>query len=463
MLKEKASLINALIIVADIVIALISFNLALYLEFKQFPLLNKDTIILQLLIVILWGLLVSGFGLNTIYRSRPYSIILLNCFAVVLIGTCFLSVAVLLFNLIYFGLQPLLIFAAIALVFTFIFKFLTYKLFKHVRRKGYNFLNILIIGDHTVGSFLQHIFNHPEWGYKVTAVIGNGNLEREYGSMVPFLPKDTDIEQLLRGKAIDEVVFCKKVMEQNEIENIVQICSEIGVVFRMYSSFFNMLINKTQLHYFGTMPLLTISNTPTNYMALSIKTVFDFVFSALVLVGLSPLYLLIAIAVKIESKGPVFFSQKRMGLRGRRFSVYKFRTMVVNAEDLKERLEDQNEMDGPVFKIAKDPRITKVGRFLRKSSLDELPQFFNVIKGDMSIVGPRPPIPKEVKQYERWQLRRLAMKPGITCIWQISGRNNIQFDEWMKMDMEYIDNWSLKLDIVILLKTIRTILRFEGT
>ena len=463
MLKQKAGLINVFIIIVDIIITLISFNLTLYLEFKQFPLINKDTIILQLLIVILWSLLLSVFGLNTIYRSRPYSIIFLNCFGVVLIGTCFLSIAILLFKLVHFGIQPILIFAAIALAFIFIFKMLTYKFFKYVRKKGYNYLNIIIIGDYTVGAFLQHIFNHPEWGYKVTAVIGNGNLEKEYGNMVPFLPKDTDIEQLLREKAIDEVVFCKKVMEQNEIEDIVQICSEMGVVFRMYSSFFNMLINKTQLHYFGTMPLLTISNTPSNYFALSIKTIFDFIFSTLALIGLSPLYLLIAIAIKLDSKGPVFFYQKRMGLRGRRFNVYKFRTMVVDAEDLKEKLEEQNEMDGPVFKIAKDPRITRVGRILRKTSMDELPQFFNVLRGDMSIVGPRPPIPKEVKQYERWQLRRLSMKPGITCIWQVSGRNNIQFDEWMKMDMEYIDNWSLKLDIIILLKTIRTILRFEGT
>ena len=462
MLKEKAGLINTFIVVTDVIIALISLNITLYIEFKQFPIFNKDTLILQLLIIIIWSLLISGFGLNTIYRSRPYSIILLNCFVVVIIGTCCLAIAILALKLIYFGLQPLMFFAAIAIFLTFVFKLLTYKFFKFVRRKGYNFLNILVIGDYTVESFLRHVFNHPEWGYKVVAVIGNGELEKNYSKIVPFLPKDTDVEILLRGKAIDEVVFCKKVMEQSEVEDIIQICSEIGVVFRMYSSFFNMLINKTQLHYFGTMPLLTISNVPNNYLTLSIKTIFDFLFSTIVLVGLSPLYLLIAIAIKLDSKGPVFFKQKRLGLRGRYFTLYKFRTMVVNAEEQRNDLEKQNEMDGPVFKIAKDPRITTVGRFLRKSSLDELPQFFNVLRGDMSVVGPRPPIPEEVKQYERWQLRRLSMKPGITCIWQVSGRNRIQFEEWMKMDMEYIDNWSLKIDIVILLKTVRTILRFDG-
>jgi len=216
------------------------------------------------------------------------------------------------------------------------------------------------------------------------------------------------------------------------------------------------------MHYFGTTPLLTISNTPMSYLALQSKALFDRVFSAFVLFMLIPAFLVIGIAIKLDSKGPVFFSQKRVGLRGRRFMVHKFRTMVVNAEELKQELMAQNEMDGPVFKIAKDPRITRVGQFLRKTSLDELPQFFNVLMGEMSVVGPRPPLPDEVREYERWQLRRLSMKPGITCIWQVSGRNDIPFEEWMKMDLEYIDNWSLKLDFVIFLKTIRTMFRGDG-
>jgi len=164
------------------------------------------------------------------------------------------------------------------------------------------------------------------------------------------------------------------------------------------------------------------------------------------------------------SNGPVFFKQKRVGLRGRTFYMYKFRTMVVNAESLQASLLDQNEADGPVFKIKNDPRITTIGKFLRKSGLDELPQFINVLIGDMSLVGPRPPIPAEVKQYERWQLRRLSMKPGITCTWQIKpNRNDISFEEWMKMDLQYIDNWSNKLDLILFIKTIRTILKGSGS
>jgi len=173
--------------------------------------------------------------------------------------------------------------------------------------------------------------------------------------------------------------------------------------------------------------------------------------------------LLIVIAIKLTSKGPVIFKQKRVGLRGREFNIYKFRTMVQDAEKLRPLLEAQNEMDGPVFKIKKDPRITAIGKLLRKTGLDEVPQFFNVLKGDMSLVGPRPPLPGEVAQYQRWQLRRLSMRPGITCIWQIApNRNNITFDEWMKLDLQYIDSWSLKIDFMLLIKTIQTVAKGSG-
>ena len=303
---------------------------------------------------------------------------------------------------------------------------------------------------------------HQEWGYRVVALIGPTSLQSEFGDYFPFLSQDTEVEQLLRDKTIDEVILIKENAGQDEVERMVEICSEVGVIFRMYSPFFNMLANKTHLQYFGTLPMLTISSTSINYLELKAKRVMDSVFSFLALLFLSPVFLIIALAIKLDSKGPVLFSQKRVGLRGRRFMVYKFRTMVTNAEELKSELVELNEVDGPVFKIANDPRITRVGRFLRKTSLDELPQFINVFVGDMSIVGPRPPLPDEVRQYERWQLRRLSMKPGITCIWQVSGRNSVPFDEWMRMDMQYIDNWSLKLDFIIFLKTIRTVIRGDG-
>jgi exopolysaccharide biosynthesis polyprenyl glycosylphosphotransferase len=207
---------------------------------------------------------------------------------------------------------------------------------------------------------------------------------------------------------------------------------------------------------------ITHQTTPTKYISLKMKEAFDILFSAFVLVITSPIMLIIIILIKCTDKGPVFFKQERVGQNGRRFVCFKFRSMILNAESMVEELQHQNESDGPTFKIENDPRITKIGKFLRKTSLDEFPQFFNVIKGEMSVVGPRPPLLSEVKQYEKYQLRRLSMKPGITCIWQVSGRNSISFKEWMQMDLDYIDNWSVWLDMKIILKTITVVFKANG-
>ena len=185
-----------------------------------------------------------------------------------------------------------------------------------------------------------------------------------------------------------------------------------------------------------------------------IKRLIDVVCSFLGVLVLSPLFIIIAIIIKTTSKGPVFFSQKRVGKNGKEFNMYKFRSMVVNAEELKEKLADQNEMSGPMFKMKDDPRVTKVGRFIRKTSLDELPQLWNVLKGEMSLVGPRPSLPKEVAQFENWMCKRLTVKPGLTCYWQVSGRNNIGFEEWMRLDNKYVDERNLWIDIKLIFKTV---------
>lgn len=402
MQKERERLTSAVLVIADVVLALISFNIALFIDYESFYYIySKDVIILHLLIVILWFFLVSAFGINLFFRSRPYSVVLFNCIGMVAAGTSLLTLSIFSFNLIYLGLKFLLAFAVFDLVLSFVFKVFIYKYLKSVRRKGLNLLNLLVVGDQTAISFLRQIINHPEWGYRVTAFIGSSDVRSELTDKFSCLSDESDIEQLLRDKTIDEVIFLKERTGQNEVENLVQMCSDVGVVFRMYSPFFNMLANKTHLQYFGTLPMLTISSNPINYTELKVKRLVDLVFSALALLFLSPLFFLISVVIKIDSPGPVLFKQKRVGLRGRRFVVYKFRTMVMNANEMRSSLEEHNEMDGPVFKISNDPRITSVGKFLRKTSLDELPQFFNVIVGDMSVVGPRPPLPEEVKQYER--------------------------------------------------------------
>lgn len=460
--KEKAKTINTFIIMLDVLIALVSFNLSIYINLEKFLILyNKDSVIYQLLIIIIWTLIGGSFKNSILYRSRPYSMVLVNIFGQVFAGITLLILSAWTLNILNIGLYHLVTFGILNLVLAFSTKTLIYYFYKRARRKGHNSLNLVIIADKTGVYLTRQILNHPEWGYKISHIISSTPEEFSNFS-IPILSKDTDLEDFLRGKTTDEVIYCSRDSETKIIEEYIDICNDLGIAFRMYSPFFNMLTNKTQIQYFGTTPLLTISTTPMDYVKLQIKRFFDFIFSLTVLICLSPIFAVLALIIKIDSPGKVFFKQKRVGLRGRHFYVYKFRTMVSNAEELKVNLVEQNEMDGPVFKMVNDPRITKVGGFLRKYSLDELPQFFNVLKGEMSVIGPRPPIPKEVEEYERWQLRRLSMRPGLSCIWQVSGRNEIPFEEWMKMDLEYIDNWSLKLDTVLLLKTVRTVLRGDG-
>ena len=184
------------------------------------------------------------------------------------------------------------------------------------------------------------------------------------------------------------------------------------------------------------------------------KRTIDIIGAGLGLILLSPIIAVVACAVKVTSKGPIFFSQKRVGKNGELFEMYKFRSMVVNAEELKGNLEDQNEMSGPMFKIKDDPRVTKVGKFIRKTSIDELPQLWNVLKGDMSLVGPRPSLPKEVEQFDNWMFKRLSVRPGLTCYWQVSGRNNIDFEDWMKLDVKYVEERNLWIDIKLIFKTV---------
>ena len=190
--------------------------------------------------------------------------------------------------------------------------------------------------------------------------------------------------------------------------------------------------------------------TTNNITYKFIKRTIDIIGSLFGLIILSPILLIVMVAIKIESRGPVVFAQERVGYKGKRFKMYKFRSMVENAEELKEKLKDQNEMNGPMFKMKNDPRVTRVGRIIRKTSIDEIPQFVNVLKGDMSLVGPRPSLVKEVEEFDDWMLRRLDVKPGLTCYWQVSGRNDINFEEWMKLDIKYIEEQSILVDIKLI-------------
>lgn len=248
------------------------------------------------------------------------------------------------------------------------------------------------------------------------------------------------------------------------MDDILNLCLESGIVCHVPPDRVDSQIQYTMMNQFGNISLLTISKSRQYKNIFSpYKHWFDILFSILFIIILSPLFLMIALLIKITSRGPVFFVHKRIGYNKRIFNMIKFRTMIKEAEEMQEKLEELNEADGPVFKIANDPRITPVGKWLRKMSLDELPQLLNVLSGDMSLVGPRPlPLRDVYKIDQRWQKRRFSVLPGLTCFWQISRRYDMPFDEWARLDLYYIDHWSLWLDLKIILKTIPAVLKAKG-
>jgi exopolysaccharide biosynthesis polyprenyl glycosylphosphotransferase len=251
--------------------------------------------------------------------------------------------------------------------------------------------------------------------------------------------------------------------ELGRFEDVFLLCEEVGVKTRLVLDFFPHVLARVELEELEGTPLLTFSTTPEDDLAFLLKRSLDVALSvAIGVVSIVPLAVA-AVLIKLTSRGPVLFRQTRCGLNGRPFTLLKLRTMVEGAESRLGDVRHLNEHDGPVFKAAKDPRVTWFGRLIRRFSFDELPQVWNVLKGEMSLVGPRPPLPEEVARYERWQRRRLSMKPGVTGLWQVSGRNDItDFDEWLQLDLAYIDNWSLSLDAKILLRTIPTVLSGKG-
>ncbi|MCW5977781.1 MAG: sugar transferase [Bryobacteraceae bacterium] len=266
---------------------------------------------------------------------------------------------------------------------------------------------------------------------------------------------------LLAREVIDEIIFSVDGKRLSELEEVLLLCEEEGIRTRVAVDFFPHVHSDVYFDKLRTIPLLTFSAAPHDEVRLMLKRVGDVAIASASLVLLSPFMILIGLLIRLTSPGPVIFRQVRCGLNGRRFVFYKFRSMCQNAEELKPALQHLNQKR-TAFKIARDPRVTALGRFLRKFSIDEWPQLWNILRGDMSLVGPRPPVPDEVHLYERWQRRRLRMRPGLTCLWALEGRDTLDFDSWIKKDLEYIDNWSLALDWKILFRTIPHVLSGKG-
>jgi exopolysaccharide biosynthesis polyprenyl glycosylphosphotransferase len=358
-----------------------------------------------------------------------------------------------------------LLFAAFSCVFLLTEKLGLRLTSRYVRAHGFNYRTVLIVGTSDAAlRIADSIHGHRFWGYRILGFIRNENAwEESWPPYYPILGEIDDLPRIVESHVVDDVIFAVHRRELDRLEDLFLSLQEQGIRTRFAMDLFPHTRARVELEELDGVPLLSFATTPTNPLQLMLKRVLDVALASFLLLIGMPIAGMIALTIKLTSGGgSVLFRQTRCGLNGRSFTLYKFRTMVEGAEERRRDLMHLNEMDGPVFKLRSDPRVTRLGRLLRRFSLDELPQLWNVLRGDMSLVGPRPPIPEEVAQYKRWQRRRLAMKPGLTCLWQISGRNDLDFDRWMQLDLEYIDSWSPLLDLKILLKTVPVVLSGRG-
>jgi exopolysaccharide biosynthesis polyprenyl glycosylphosphotransferase len=337
-----------------------------------------------------------------------------------------------------------------------------------LRRRGRNLRTVLIVGANSRGvQFAQKLESQPELGYRVTGFVdeqGRADTETFKRSGYRLVAGLKDFGTYLRAHVVDEVaLFLPLKSLYSESSHIIAVCEEHGIMVRVSVQSFNLTLGKAQVESYDGGPVVTIYTGAMQGFAVLMKRLLDIAVSVVLLFILLPVFGAVALLIKGTSKGPVLFAQERLGLNKRLFRVYKFRTMVVDAEKKLAELEHLNEGSGPVFKMKHDPRMTRLGKFLRKTSIDELPQLINVLKGDMSLVGPRP-LP--VRDYEGFDQdrhrRRFSVRPGITCLWQVNGRSSVPFQKWMELDMEYIDKWSLWLDLKIILKTIPAVLKGVG-
>jgi exopolysaccharide biosynthesis polyprenyl glycosylphosphotransferase len=472
MLKQYSHILRRCLIISDVSIMVIAFFCAYFLKQHVlnhlhlnplFPLQNYFWAVT--LLSVSWTITLYMLGMYESIRLKKICDIFLAVIQSASYTFIVFSTIVYIFNIQNVSRTFLTGFFALGILFLTIEKIVLYLICRHLRAKGFNFRNILIVGSgYRAENFVKHLNLHRELGLKIIGIVdevpGRTGLRIEGHPILGSLENFSDI---LRDRVIDYVVFIVPRKSLGKIEPALIQCELVGVTSNVCVDLFDLKFTLGKETNFMGVPMITFQVTPYSVAALVSKRLCDLVISGLGLVLISPLYLFIAISIKHASKGPVHFKQERVGLNGRIFNLYKFRTMDMDAEARLSDLLVYNEMSGPAFKMENDPRVTAVGRFLRKFSLDELPQLWNVFHGDMSLVGPRPPLLSEVKQYDDWHKRRLSMRPGITCLWQVSGRNKISsFDDWARLDLKYIDEWTLSLDFKILMRTVPAVLSTSG-
>jgi exopolysaccharide biosynthesis polyprenyl glycosylphosphotransferase len=478
MLKQQARTIAALLYAADLGVTLAALPAAYVFRSELMPRLFPGLFPTGLVdfsfylalvgpIVFIWTGLLFASGAYRSGRTRALKDEVAIMARTALFGSVALTIVVFGVRWEFISRPFLLLFFFVNLVFLTAERVVVRLVARKVRMRGFNYRTAVIVGDTPRAKAMARLISdHPWWGLKLLGLIRERPAASQAGTTadgIPVLGTLQDFPTIFTTTPMDEVILAVDRGDLPKLEDLFLQCEEMGIKTRLVLDFFPHVLARVELEELQGTPLLTFSTTPTDDFALLVKRAVDIALSLLVgIVSFVPVSLA-ALLIKLTSKGPILFRQTRCGLNGRPFTLLKLRTMVHGAEERLGEVAHLNELEGPVFKASRDPRVTLLGRFIRRFSFDELPQLWNVLKGEMSLVGPRPPLPDEVARYERWQRRRLSMKPGVTGLWQVSGRNNIpSFEEWMALDLAYIDNWSLSLDAKILLRTIPTVLTGRG-
>jgi exopolysaccharide biosynthesis polyprenyl glycosylphosphotransferase len=477
MLKQQSRKVAAFLYAADLTSALAALAVAYWVRGALLPRVLPKVFPTGLFefsfyltlggpIVVIWTALLFASGA---YRSKRTAglkdeIALITRVAVT--GSVLLTLVVFGARWDFISRPFLLMFLAVNVVFTVSVRLLVRLLARRVRAAGLNYRTVVLVGDtQRARSMARLIHEHAWWGFRILGVVREHPADPPgvASADLPVLGTLEEFPSILAANPVDEVILTVDKGELEKLEDVFLLCEKMGVRTRLVLDFFPHVFAHVSLEEFQGTPLLTFSTVPGDDLALLVKRGLDISLAILLGAIYSVPVAVSAALIRLSSKGPAFFQQTRCGLNGRPFTLFKLRTMVDGADEKLSEVAHLNDHDGPVFKAKEDPRVTPLGRFIRRFSLDEAPQFWNVLKGEMSLVGPRPPTPEELLQYQEWQRRRLSMKPGVTGLWQVSGRNDIRdFDEWMELDLAYIDNWSLGLDLKILARTIPAVLVGRG-
>ena len=418
-------------------------------------------------LLLLWHIVLSAFGLYDSRRMSGRKADITDTCGATTVGTLFLGLVALLFHIRMITPTFLLVFWAATATVAISQRLVQRFVLERIRLRGRNLRNMLIAGTNTRALQFTHLIEtRPELGYRIMGFVDQDwSGLKSFGSSGHSIVSDfTGLPAFLRQNVVDEVVIALPVGSLHaHAAKIAALCEQQGITTRILSNLFDLRVAHSRTEEFEGASLITHYTGIAEGWPVLAKRILDIICSVILLVLFLPVMAAVATLIKLTSPGPALFAQRRLGYNKRVFSIYKFRTMVEDAEKRIKQIEHLNEVSGPVFKMKNDPRVTPLGRFLRKTSLDELPQLFNVLKGEMSLVGPRPLPVRDYEGFNQdWQRRRFSIRPGLTCLWQISGRSSIPFEKWMQLDLQYIDKWSLWLDFEILIRTIPAVLKGSG-